>query len=108
MALERRWAREAARGAEDGLAGEIPLERITSAPDMLTALGFTVSAAGKTWNIKTPSWRHDVEGAADIVEEILRINGYDNIPALPVLPVCTTSVAYTAVPTVACCAALGA
>jgi len=34
---------------------------------------------------QTPSWRHDVEGAADIVEEILRIDGYDNIPAVPVV-----------------------
>lgn len=45
--------------------------------EILAALGFTVSA---DWKIKTPSWRHDVEGAADIVEEVLRIDGYDNIP----------------------------
>ncbi len=50
--------------------------------DILTALGFTVSGS---WAVKTPSWRHDVEGAADIVEEILRIDGYDNIPAQPVV-----------------------
>jgi len=30
-----------------------------------------------------PSWRADVEGEADIVEEVLRINGYDNIPVMP-------------------------
>ena len=52
--------------------------------DILAALGFTVSAGGKAWTVKTPSWRHDVEGAADIVEEILRIDGYDNIPVVPV------------------------
>lgn len=48
--------------------------------EILSALGFTVKDNGKTWDIKTPSWRHDVEGAADVVEEILRIDGYDNIP----------------------------
>lgn len=50
--------------------------------EILTALGFTIRT---TWAVKTPSWRHDVEGAADIVEEILRIDGYDNIPAVPVV-----------------------
>lgn len=49
--------------------------------EILTALGFEVNGA----NIKTPAWRHDVEGTADIVEEILRIDGYDNIVALPVV-----------------------
>jgi phenylalanyl-tRNA synthetase beta chain len=48
--------------------------------EILAALGFTL----EDWKVKTPSWRHDVAGAADIVEEILRIDGYDNIPALPV------------------------
>jgi phenylalanyl-tRNA synthetase beta chain len=28
-----------------------------------------------------PSWRPDIEGAADLVEEIIRIKGYDNLPA---------------------------
>lgn len=53
---------------------------------ILIALGFDVAEAGKVWNVKTPSWRSDVEGAADIVEEILRIAGYDNIPAVTVRP----------------------
>jgi len=53
---------------------------------ILSALGFAVTESGKVWNIKTPSWRSDVEGAADIVEEILRIEGYDNIPAEIVRP----------------------
>ncbi|MDP2205055.1 MAG: phenylalanine--tRNA ligase subunit beta [Alphaproteobacteria bacterium] len=53
---------------------------------ILSALGFEVTDAGKVWNIKPPSWRSDVEGAADIVEEILRIEGYDNIPAEIVRP----------------------
>ena len=30
-----------------------------------------------------PSWRGDIEGEADLVEEVLRINGYDHIPVVP-------------------------
>lgn len=62
---------------------DLPTERQKS---ILAALGFEVHDAGKTWNIKTPSWRSDVEGSADIVEEILRIEGYDNIPVVTVRP----------------------
>ena len=32
---------------------------------------------------EVPPWRPDIEGEADLVEEILRIYGYDKIPALP-------------------------
>jgi phenylalanyl-tRNA synthetase beta chain len=48
--------------------------------EILTTLGFDIAAKGPEWSIKIPSWRHDVMGKADIVEEILRIEGYDNIP----------------------------
>lgn len=52
--------------------------------EILLALGFAVNDADKTgWRVTPPSWRHDVMGSADIVEEILRIHGYDNIPAVP-------------------------
>ncbi len=47
-----------------------------AARKILTSLGFTIT--GK--KISTPSWRPDIEGEADLVEEILRINGYDKIP----------------------------
>ena len=56
--------------------------------DILSALGFSVADQGHAWQITIPSWRHDVMGAPDIVEEILRIHGYDHIPAVPVrLPI---------------------
>jgi len=44
---------------------------------ILLRLGFSID---NNWNIKIPSWRNDVEGEADIVEEVLRINGFDQIP----------------------------
>ena len=37
------------------------------------------------WTVEPPSWRGDIEGEADLVEEVLRIHGYDNIPAVPLL-----------------------
>lgn len=46
--------------------------------EILTALGFIVQ--GDSVNI--PTWRHDISGKADIAEEVLRIVGYDAIPAV--------------------------
>jgi phenylalanyl-tRNA synthetase beta chain len=36
--------------------------------------------------VETPTWRPDIEGKADLVEEILRIAGLDRVPAEPLLP----------------------
>lgn len=50
---------------------------------ILEALGFTVTVkSGDDWQVQPPSWRSDIEGRADLVEEILRVNGYDNIPPI--------------------------
>jgi phenylalanyl-tRNA synthetase beta chain len=50
---------------------------------VLGHLGFRVDARGKSMRIGVPSWRGDVEGKADIVEEIVRIIGVDRIPSTP-------------------------
>ena len=34
-------------------------------------------------SVEPPSWRGDIEGEADLVEEVLRVKGYDQIPAVP-------------------------
>lgn len=49
----------------------------------LTSLGFHVSGAGDRVKVAAPSWRGDVAGKADLVEEILRIAGLDRVPAVP-------------------------
>jgi len=59
---------------------EVTPERIRK---ILESLGFEVTKADGGWNIITPSWRYDVAGEADLVEEVLRINGFDEIPIVP-------------------------
>jgi phenylalanyl-tRNA synthetase beta chain len=48
---------------------------------ILTRLGFSVKEQGNHLLVAVPSWRTDVHGKADLVEEIVRIIGVDCIPA---------------------------
>ncbi|KQY88098.1 MULTISPECIES: phenylalanine--tRNA ligase subunit beta [unclassified Brevundimonas] len=50
--------------------------------EILTRLGFEV-ARGAPWTVTPPSWRRDVEGPADLVEEVARIEGYAALPSTP-------------------------
>ncbi|HET9817247.1 MAG TPA: phenylalanine--tRNA ligase subunit beta, partial [Xanthobacteraceae bacterium] len=50
---------------------------------VLGRLGFAVTDTGRHLKVTVPSWRADVEGKADLVEEIVRIVGVDRIPATP-------------------------
>ena len=50
--------------------------------DILTRLGFGI-ARGTPWTVTPPSWRRDVEGPADLVEEVARIEGYGELPSTP-------------------------
>ena len=56
------------------------------AEQILTALGFAVRKSDP-WQVDAPSWRPDIEGKADIVEEIARITGFGHLPTetLPML-----------------------
>lgn len=49
----------------------------------LERLGFTVVRTGGTLEVTVPWWRdHDIEDARDLVEEIARVYGYANLPAV--------------------------
>jgi phenylalanyl-tRNA synthetase beta chain len=50
---------------------------------ILSHLGFMVAGNGPVVKIAIPSWRSDVHGKADIVEEIVRIVGVDKVPMTP-------------------------
>ncbi len=56
---------------------DVPVDRQV---EILTALGFTVTAAnGSKPQVKTPTWRPDLHGEADLIEEIVRIHGLDKV-----------------------------
>lgn len=58
---------------------------------ILGQLGFLVQAApagqAEPWIVTPPSWRRDVEGPADLVEEVARIEGFDSLPDVALPPV---------------------
>ena len=49
---------------------------------ILTRLGFGVD---KNWVVTVPTWRRDVDGSADLVEEVVRITGLDHVVSTPLL-----------------------
>ena len=56
------------------LAGlDLPRERTL---EILTQLGFPIESDGADLTVQPPTWRRDVEGKADLVEEVARIAGY--------------------------------
>ena len=58
---------------------DIPAARVK---DILTSLGFKIKAKSKTaLSLSVPSWRLDVKAEIDLVEEVARIYGFENIPS---------------------------
>ena len=69
-------ARTAGRPYDDGASKAI-----------LTSLGCQVDDSKSKWIVKPPSWRPDLTMPIDLVEEIIRIDGYEKVPTtLPVGP----------------------
>jgi len=63
---------------------------------ILENLGFQVTAgADETLTVVPPTWRGDVTGSHDLVEEILRVVGYDKVPTVPMPRLPMPSVALT-------------
>jgi len=46
---------------------------------ILGALGFAVDDSQPQWCVTVPGWRNDIDGPADLVEEIIRIHGFDKL-----------------------------
>lgn len=45
-------------------------------------LGLDLEAEGREWQVSSPSFRFDLAIEVDLIEEIARIKGYDNLPAI--------------------------
>ena len=56
----------------------VPRARII---EILQGLGFVVEGHGDL-HVTPPSWRHDVDGPADLVEEVVRIHGLADVPSV--------------------------
>jgi phenylalanyl-tRNA synthetase beta chain len=62
------------------LGHDIPEGEVTS---ILTGLGMRVQAAGdEVLKVIPPSWRFDIAIEEDLIEEVARVYGYDNIPSV--------------------------
>jgi len=51
--------------------------------EILRGLGCEVTEAGDSFTVVPPSWRGDISGEHDLVEEVIRVNGLDALPAVP-------------------------
>jgi len=64
----------------DGRIGHhIETEKVT---EILERLGFTVSFNNDVWQVEVPAYRFDISIEVDLIEEVARIYGYNNIPNL--------------------------
>ena len=88
--------------SEATLAGQIPQETLVvdfpwsevprlsgldvqpaESEGILKKLGFQIQGSGERVSVTVPSWRPDIEGKADLVEEVIRIAGVDRILPKP-------------------------
>jgi len=53
---------------------------------ILSALGMTLESSGTGWLVTVPGFRFDITQEVDLIEELARLHGYNDIPATP-LPV---------------------
>jgi len=80
------WRREYLLRPErlGGLGGLHVLPNVSRV--ILEALGCTITDGAEhdgSLRVVPPSWRSDIIGEADLVEEVLRVKGYDEIPPVP-------------------------
>lgn len=71
----------AAQTVDDVLGLPFPKTAIES---ILTRLGMAVTIDGDKYTVTAPSYRFDMNIAEDVIEELARVWGYDNVPATTV------------------------
>lgn len=66
------------------LGVDIPVDEMLA---IFTRLGLHVDSANTPWRVLPPSWRFDLNLEVDLIEELARLRGYENIPdAAPASP----------------------
>jgi len=56
----------------------VPFARVT---EIFQRLGLRVDSDQTSWTVVTPTWRFDLSIAEDLIEEVVRVVGYDQMPA---------------------------
>nr|ELR5144831.1 phenylalanine--tRNA ligase subunit beta [Providencia stuartii] len=69
------------RNKLDRLIGYVIADDVVT--DILTRLGCQVAVSEGRWDVVAPSWRFDMQIEEDLVEEVARVYGYNNIPDVP-------------------------
>lgn len=101
LAIATRYVVDLCGGTASGVtrAGQAPVARRTIGYDparaetlgglaiaadrqraILERLGFAIA---DDWTVTVPTWRRDIDGPADLVEEVIRIEGLDKVPSTP-------------------------
>ncbi len=65
---------------ESILGIKIPTAKVTR---ILKSLGMKVTSSQSGWSVVAPSYRFDIKHDVDLIEEVIRVYGYDKIPAVP-------------------------
>jgi len=60
------------------LGFEVSIKQVTQ---IFKGLGFECSFSDDVWSVKSPSWRFDLAIAEDLIEEVVRVVGYDQMPS---------------------------
>lgn len=54
----------------------------TQVTEILTRLGFAVEVTDSGWQVEIPTYRFDISIEEDLIEEVVRVYGYNNIPSV--------------------------
>ncbi len=63
----------------------------TDVTEILSRLGMALEVRDSAWLVTPPSYRFDIENEVDLIEELARIYGYQNIAAVPLVATATLS-----------------